>query len=378
MPSAKWSRSSQKRHRPTESRSAACGSRRSAKASAARRLSCSLSSVRSPGSSCSTRARHQSRWRRRTRSRSPDAARRSAAYWRMVSSSRRRAPGHDQRLVDQPRDQPRDPAAVDGAAGADLLGGLQGEAAGEDGQAPEEHALLAGEQVVAPVDGGAQRLLARARRAAATGQDVEAVAEACRDLVERERATRAAASSMASGMPSRRRQMSSIVASSAGRAEPGAAAARSTNRRPASASDGTRQVTSPGQRSGSRLVARIRRPGPAEQPLGEAAQASTRCSQLSSTRKASRAGQVRGERVVRRALRGKRDAERQGRGLGDERAVVEAGELDQPDAVGPAARRRLEGEARLAGAAGAGERQQPGASAVARSRPARGRGRRTT
>ena len=80
-----------------------------------------------------------------------------------------------------------DLAARDRAAGAHVLGRLQREAAGEDGQAPEEHALLAGEQVVAPLDRGAQRLLARARGAAAGGEHVEAVAQPRRDLVERER-----------------------------------------------------------------------------------------------------------------------------------------------------------------------------------------------
>ncbi len=93
----------------------------------------------------------------------------------------------DERLVDQPREQVDDLATRDGAAGAHLLGGLQREAAREDGQAAEEHALLAGEQVVAPLDGGAQGLLAGARRAAAAGEDVEAVAQSRRDLVERQR-----------------------------------------------------------------------------------------------------------------------------------------------------------------------------------------------
>jgi hypothetical protein len=47
--------------------------------------------------------------------------------------------------------------------------------------------LLAGEQVVAPVDRGPQRLLAGQRGAAASAEHVEAVAEAHSDLVERQR-----------------------------------------------------------------------------------------------------------------------------------------------------------------------------------------------
>ena len=160
----------------------------------ARRLSCSVSSVRSErrgpaerGSCSWARARHQSRWRTATVSCSAEAARRSAAYWRMVSSRRKRAPvAFDERLVDQPRDEVDDLAARDRAAGADVLGRLEGEAAGEDRQPAEEQALLAVEQVVAPLDGGAQGLLARARGAAAGGEDVEAVAQAGGDLLERE------------------------------------------------------------------------------------------------------------------------------------------------------------------------------------------------
>ena len=103
-------------------------------------------------------------------------------------------------------------------------------------------------------------------------------------------ATRAAASSMASGMPSSRRQISSMVASSSAFGlNCGSAAARSTNRRLASASDGTRQATSPSQCSGSRLVASTRTPGPARsRSSARRAQASMTCSQLSSTMIASR------------------------------------------------------------------------------------------
>ena len=58
----------------------------------------------------------------------------------------------------------------------DPLRRLEGAAAGEDGQAGEEALLSARQQVVAPLDRGAQRLLARLC-VAATLQQVEALGE---------------------------------------------------------------------------------------------------------------------------------------------------------------------------------------------------------
>ena len=117
--------------------------------------------------------------------------------------------------------------------------------------------------------------------------------------------TRAAASSMASGMPSRRRAISATVAmASSSRRRPGRAeSARSTNsstaaepRRsaavasgPGTASEGTLHTVSPPIRSGSRLVASTRNPGAAlKRPSTSSATTWTRCSQLSSTARVSR------------------------------------------------------------------------------------------
>jgi hypothetical protein len=105
--------------------------------------------------------------------------------------------------------------------------------------------------------------------------------------------TRAAASSTASGMPSRSSQIRatwgalSAVTAKFGRTFP----ARSVNRRTASEcfSDGTRQVVSPPTLSGSRLVATTvtsgqpRSSASASWPLG-----SRTCSQLSSSTSARR------------------------------------------------------------------------------------------
>ena len=103
------------------------------------------------------------------------------------------------------------------------------------------------------------------------------------------RRTRAAASSIASGMPSRRRQISATVAalSSVSRKSGRTRRARSVNNSIASSasdSDGTRQLTSPATPIGSRLVARTVTAGqPPSRPTTSAAHASSRCSQLSST-----------------------------------------------------------------------------------------------
>ncbi len=72
-----------------------------------------------------------------------------------------------------------------GLLGAHGLGGLQREAAREDRQPAEQDALRLGQQVVTPVDGGAQRLVPRDGRAAAGGQQREAVVQAGGDLLHR-------------------------------------------------------------------------------------------------------------------------------------------------------------------------------------------------
>src|SRR5262249_5223539 len=63
------------------------------------------------------------------------------------------------------------------------LRGLQGGTSDEHRQSIEEGLFSSGEQVVAPVEGGAQRLLTRERDAAASGQEVESVVEPRRELL---------------------------------------------------------------------------------------------------------------------------------------------------------------------------------------------------
>ena len=95
--------------------------------------------------------------------------------------------------------------------------------------------------------------------------------------------TCAAASSIASGSPSKRRQMA--VTASLGVKSGRARRARSTNSVSASApvSGGTRQSVSPSTRSVARLVASTETPGAALSTVAaSSAHASARCSQLSS------------------------------------------------------------------------------------------------
>ena len=134
-----------------------------------------------------------------------------------------RSPGvggldEDHGLVHELRQEVERLSGVELGSGADALDRLEREPACEHRQAAEQRLLRLREQVVAPVERRAQRLLARLRRPAASRQEAEPIVEPLRDLVDAERArTRAAASSMASGMPSSRRQISATAAAFCGR-----------------------------------------------------------------------------------------------------------------------------------------------------------------
>ena len=186
-------------------------------------------------------------------------------------------------------------------------------------------------------------------------------------------------------MPSSRWQISATAgAFSLVTAKPGATArARSMNRRTASywgsaaassaapkpgcrgsgiESDGTRQVVSPAMPSASRLVARIRRSGQARNnPSARAAQAATRCSQLSSTSSSARVWRYSWSVCIDRAAGLLADAERRRHHLRDQRRVGQRRQLDEPGAVAVRLQhvgRDLQREAGLAGPARPDERQQ--------------------
>jgi len=269
----------------------------------------------------------------------------------------------DERLVDQAREEVDDLAARDGSARTHVLRRLEREAAGEDRQAPEEHALLAGEQVVAPLDGGAQRLLARARRAAAGGEDVEAVAQPRRDLVQRQRchARRGKLDGQRHAVQAPADLLDRLLVLLA-RAEVrvGGGALDEQPARLGQRGHAPGHLALAVQRLAARGQDAHARSG-TQEVLG---QARARVDHVLAVvehddRLAPR--EVRGERLLRRALGRDRGADGQGRGLGHEPTVREARELDEPDAVGNGldARQRLDGQARLAAAARADQREHP-------------------
>ena len=151
----------------------------------------------------------------------------------------------------------------------------------------------------------AERLVARDRNAAAAASAAGTGRRGGpRSVRPRARAARAAASSMASGMPSRRRQIWMTASPLAGVSwKPGLAVlARSRKSRTASpasrtsrsaglwseggtVSGGTGRTASPAMLSGSWLVARMRTSGQATRMVfASSAHAARRCSQLSRTR----------------------------------------------------------------------------------------------
>jgi hypothetical protein len=93
-----------------------------------------------------------------------------------------------ERLFDQAAEQLEDRAGSERLTAAYLLGGLEAEAAGEDGEPPEQHALVGAEQLVAPVERGRERPLPRKRRAAARAEHAERVAQPLQYLFRREHA----------------------------------------------------------------------------------------------------------------------------------------------------------------------------------------------
>ena len=170
----------------------------------------------------------------------------------------------------------------------DRLGRLEGEAAGEDGQAAEEGLLLGVEQVVAPGDRVAHRLLAGRQVARPAGQQRQPLAPAgpaapaARAPCSGRRPARSPAAARPGGGRSRRRPraFAGVSAKSAltararwtKRATAGSAARSATGGRrrsgSGSASGGTGNSCSPPRRSGARLVTSTFRPGrpPAARP----------------------------------------------------------------------------------------------------------------
>jgi hypothetical protein len=84
--------------------------------------------------------------------------------------------GDDQRALNQPRQEIDDCESVDGRIGGDGGGSVDVEAAGKNRQPPQHDALVLGQQIVAPVERGAQRLVTRQRGARSAREQPEAIA----------------------------------------------------------------------------------------------------------------------------------------------------------------------------------------------------------
>ena len=188
--------------------------------------------------------------------------------------------------------------------------------------------------------------------------------------------SQAAASSSASGMPSRREHIVRTAASpgpsrvSQGRTAP----ARSTNRASASssASGGTRQTASPGTASGSRLVVSTVTSGQARSTaVGHLGGALQHVLAVVQAQEHATVPQLHRHRPERAADGLHQHPGRRGDDLGDVGGVGHRAELDPPDTVRPPLDQvggDLAGQAGLARAADAGQGHHP-------CRPAAGRGR---
>ena len=161
-------------------------------ATAARRLSssgfsrvthCSSGSPEARRSSTrSARARNQAACRARTAGSSSEAARRSAANWRIDSSIEKRgAPASSPRWMSERSTRLAEDVEI---RLADRFGGLQRATAREDTQPPEQRALGVRREVVAPLDGCPQRLLPWVGVAIAF-EKVQALRQPLEDLFDR-------------------------------------------------------------------------------------------------------------------------------------------------------------------------------------------------
>ena len=214
--------------------------------------------------------------------------------------------GEHERLVDEAADEVGHVAGGDDArVCADDLGRVQRRPTAERRQPPEHDLFGRLEEVVAPVDQAAQRLLAGLDPAAAAGEEREAVVEASGDVDEREGAQPGRGELDGERQPvealdqlhgeglllrpdrevgpdrggSRRQEVQGLVAGQRGIAH----------------------ETSPGTAGGSRLVASTYSPGHwARRVATSSAAASMTCSQLSSTTSADRRGRPRAGRARRR------------------------------------------------------------------------------
>ena len=86
--------------------------------------------------------------------------------------------GDDERLVDEGAEVIEHVPLVDAAVGGHALRALEPEAADEDAEPAKDGLLVGRQQAVAPVERGAQRLMAAQGQARAAGEDAKALVEA--------------------------------------------------------------------------------------------------------------------------------------------------------------------------------------------------------
>ena len=187
-----------------------------------------------------------------------------------AANSRITAPGGRETLLEQRLDAVENREPELGVA-ADGFGRVEGEAADEHRHAAEQPLLRRVEEVVAPGDRGRERPLPGRHVPRSADEQRQARLQAFQEQPGREHCRRAAASSIASGSPSSRLQISATAAAFLGEAKSGAACARVRRTgarprswraaraaagagRPGSASGGTGNSRSPARRSGARLV----------------------------------------------------------------------------------------------------------------------------
>ena len=94
--------------------------------------------------------------------------------------------GQHQRLIDQPGKQLEHAPLFHRLAAAHTFCGLQCPASREHRQATEQELLRVRQQVVTPIDRRKQRLVPRQRGPAAAGQQIQAIVQTIRDLLDRQ------------------------------------------------------------------------------------------------------------------------------------------------------------------------------------------------
>ena len=268
-----------------------------------------------------------------------------------------------------------------------VLGRLQREAIDEDRQPAQQPALGFGQQVVAPVDRRSQGLVTRQLGAGTAAEHTTAVIESGGDLLRPiGRGLARAASSIASGSPSRWRRMAVTALAVAwprggtkgaqlAPARRRATRIRTRGRGPAAALPGNKERTAVEQ--GRSVLPRSaaargssRGPAIAEQPAGAPEEGwRWRRSRARSCRR--RGGFSRREKPAERLSqtlpRLLAHAEHRGDGLRHERLVAQWRQIDPPGTVIERSRQRsrhLQSEARLAGTASTHQRQQARRSSV--------------